>query len=109
MLPPSPGNPWHFRISEVVRPSFAFWAADCSGAEFRSGFWHYIPAFRHGGKAPPGYVPTTTSKPSTAEGFNASFLDGHVEWVPWPKFLAWVKGAPATYYRPYAWYGNGTY
>jgi len=91
-------------INQISLPSATFWAADCSGSEFRSGFSHYIPAFRHGGAVPAGFASSASGiKPDTAAGFNSSFLDGHVEWVPWPKRNVWLTaGSPRG--RPYAWY-----
>ncbi|MBI4024300.1 MAG: hypothetical protein HY360_04920 [Verrucomicrobia bacterium] len=40
--------------------------------------------YRHGGSPASAW---SAAKPG-ASGFNASFLDGHVEWVPWQKFDA---------------------
>lgn len=93
-----------YGINQIKLPSATFWAADCAGSEFRSGFSHYNPAFRHGGVIPPGFASSTSGlKPESAAGFNSSFLDGHVEWVPWPKRNAWLNaGAPRG--RPYSWY-----
>ncbi len=89
-------------LDKVSNAANVFWAADCSGEEFRSGYEHYIPGYRHGGNMPSSWstIPDTFSKPRAA-GFNASFLDAHAEWIPWTRFLAWTPMAPAG--QPYSW------
>jgi prepilin-type N-terminal cleavage/methylation domain-containing protein len=90
-----------YYVDAIAIPSATFWAADCSGSEFRSGFFHYLPGYRHGG-APPESYNTLIEKPNGV-GFNSSFLDGHSAFVQWPVFLEWYTsgGRPG---QPYAWY-----
>ncbi len=90
-----------YYLDRIPVPSATFWAADCSGAEYRAGFVHYLPGYRHGGTPPPSYN-TMIEKPNGV-GFNSSFLDGHSAFVQWPTFWAWYNaGSPTA--QPYAWY-----
>lgn len=83
---------------EVTMPSQTFWAFDAWS--FRVDWsYQFIATYRHGGTGPPGYDYDRTN----AAGFNACFVDGHAEWVPWPAMTAWMNaGSPKG--RPYAWF-----
>ena len=90
-----------YTVDNIQFPAATFWSADCSGSEYRSGYVHYIPGYRHGGTPPPVYN-TLIEKPGGL-GFNASFMDGHGAWVPFPDFFTWYDaGGKAG--QPYAWY-----
>jgi prepilin-type N-terminal cleavage/methylation domain-containing protein len=94
-------NQAEFKLSGIRKPALVFWSADCAGSEFRAGYWHYIPAYRHGGTVHvEGSYDALTEEPD-ADGFNSSFLDGHAEWVPFPRFMTWrAMGEPPG--NPYA-------
>jgi prepilin-type N-terminal cleavage/methylation domain-containing protein len=94
-------NQAEMKTSGIRKPAVVFWSADCSGSEFRAGFWHYIPAYRHGGIVHAEGTYNALLEEPDADGFNSSFLDGHAEWVPFPRFMAWrAAGEPRG--NPYA-------
>ena len=83
-------------IGEIKSPSHVFWAFDCMNEYASTYDWGAIPGFRHGGKYP-GFA----TKEGGA-GFNESFLDGHVEWISWPKFQAWETALEPPR-QPFSW------
>ncbi len=95
------------RLSQVTASlSTVFWAADCGSWQFDFVYAGFLGAYRHGGS--PSSLPSDLTVKSNAAGFNASFLDGHVEWVPWLRFYKW-DSPPAPYGpwnpgNPYAWF-----
>ena len=100
------------RPSAVTSPANVLWAADGFDNRISETFIQ-IPAFRHGGCCWDG-TNSTANKPR-GEGFNCVFVDGHVEWISWTRFLAWVNGPNGVWNggggddylknQPYAW-GN---
>jgi prepilin-type N-terminal cleavage/methylation domain-containing protein/prepilin-type processing-associated H-X9-DG protein len=77
------------RLSKMSSPAHVFWAFDAWQGRVDVAYWGFISTYRHGG-------------PSRV-GFNASFLDGHVEWVPWPKWDAWQAAGWAKR-QPFSWF-----
>jgi prepilin-type N-terminal cleavage/methylation domain-containing protein/prepilin-type processing-associated H-X9-DG protein len=77
-----------------------FWSTDAFSHRVDRNF-SYIPAFRHGGGNWDGTSLHTNWE--RGEGFNAVFVDGHVEWVPFPKFIQWVNASWPSQ-NPFAWY-----
>jgi prepilin-type processing-associated H-X9-DG protein len=92
------------RITQVKSPlSSVLWAVDGGSSGYDDIYIGYVVGYRHGGNWS-GVWSDLLAKPG-AEGFNASFLDGHVEWVPQAKFWRWFVGPPSYYYNagnPYA-------
>lgn len=94
------------RISQVTSPlSSVFWAMDAGSSMYDDIYIGFMGGYRHGGNWS-GIWSDLLYKPG-AVGFNASFLDGHVEWVPQEKFNRWFIGPPNYYYNrgnPYAYW-----
>lgn len=92
------------KLSEVKSPlASVFWAADGGSAQYDDVYVGWLVGYRHGGNWS-GVWSDLLAKPGAA-GFNMSFLDGHVEWVPQEKFWRWFVGPPSYYYNggnPYA-------
>jgi len=92
--------PWQaLRRGLVSSPPHVFWSTDAFSHRVDRNF-PFIPAFRHGGY---GWDGTNSNlNQQRGEGFNAVFLDGHVEWVPFSKYINWVNaGWPSK--NPFAW------
>jgi prepilin-type N-terminal cleavage/methylation domain-containing protein/prepilin-type processing-associated H-X9-DG protein len=95
------------KLSQVTAPlSTVLWAADAGSWQYDLVYAGFLGAYRHGGS--PSSLPADLSVKSNAAGFNASFLDGHVEWVPWAKFYKW-NSAPQPFgpwnpANPYSWF-----
>lgn len=79
------------RIDQVSYPAKVFWAVDSTSSRFDIANEDFVPAYRHGGRGdiPAPHVITDPTWKSGGAGFNASFVDGHVEWVPFAKYWAW--------------------
>ncbi|MBI4024303.1 MAG: prepilin-type N-terminal cleavage/methylation domain-containing protein [Verrucomicrobia bacterium] len=93
-----PNNYGVRKLQQLVSPAEVFWAADGVYTFFSLWDYYMVSPYRHGGRP----VSTWSAAKPGASGFNASFCDGHVEWVPWQKFDAWrVAGSPSR--RPYSW------
>lgn len=93
--------PDYTNFKQVTAPGYVIWSTDATSHRIDRSFYGFIPAFRHGGRGWDGT--TSLSNKDRGEGFNAVFVDGHVEWIPWPKFRAWAAaGWPSK--RPYAWF-----
>ena len=93
--------PDYTNFKEVTAPSYVIWSTDATSHRIDRSFYGFIPAFRHGGHEWDGT--NSLSNKDRGEGFHAVFVDGHVEWIPWPKFRAWaLAGWPSK--RPYAWF-----
>jgi prepilin-type N-terminal cleavage/methylation domain-containing protein/prepilin-type processing-associated H-X9-DG protein len=93
--------PWQALKRHLVSSApHVFWSMDAFSHRVDRSFI-FIPAFRHGGS---GWDGTTSGLPNwpNGEGFNAVFVDGHVEWVPFSRFIDWMNaGWPAK--SPYSW------
>ncbi len=86
-------------LKEITAPSYVFWMFDAWSFRVDASYI-FISTYRHGGTVA---VPGANYIWSGGAGFNASFVDGHVEFVTWPKFQAWYNSnwAPR---QPFAWY-----
>lgn len=85
--------------------STVIWSADAGSYQFDDMYEGFLGAYRHGGS--PSVLPADLSAKTGAAGFNASFVDGHVEWVPWTRFYRWYLGPPFSTLNggnPYAWW-----
>ena len=79
-------------VSEVRSSlSTVFWAADAGCYMWSDIYVGWVVPNRHGGVW--DGVSSLQVRPGAA-GFNSSFLDGHVEWVPWSKFSRWFWDPP---------------
>ncbi|MBI4024305.1 MAG: prepilin-type N-terminal cleavage/methylation domain-containing protein [Verrucomicrobia bacterium] len=90
-------------FAAVPKPAATFWAADGYWVNFDVWDWSRMPGYRHGGRYP-GFP--DGNQPGAA-GFNSSFVDGHVEWVPWQKYRTWVSGLWGTVGNPWS-YGDSS-
>ena len=94
------------RISQVRSPlPTVLWAADAGSWQFDDVYSAFLGAYRHGGA--PIELPSDLGLKRNAAGFNAAFLDGHVEFVPWPRYYKWLIGPPYSTLNPgnpYAWF-----
>jgi prepilin-type N-terminal cleavage/methylation domain-containing protein/prepilin-type processing-associated H-X9-DG protein len=72
------------KIHEVSSASQVFWAADCLYIHFDRDYYAWISPYRHGGQGASTDWPTATKE--GADGFNCAFVDGHLEWLTWPKY-----------------------
>ncbi|MCC7519009.1 MAG: DUF1559 domain-containing protein [Verrucomicrobiae bacterium] len=103
------GNMTKFtKVPDIASPAQAIWATDSATHRIDYSFYGYIPAFRHGGS---GYDGTfSLDNKARGNGFNCVFVDGHVEWISWVKFLEWrgPQAAPTwfttTRGKPFMWY-----
>ena len=94
------------KVSQVTS-SFptVLWAADAGSWQYDDVYSGFLGGYRHGGSAT--QLPADLGPKPNAAGFNASFLDGHVEFVPWPRFYKWLVGPPYSTLnpgRPYSWF-----
>mgnify|MGYP001616846720 CR=1 FL=1 len=86
------------KLQDLSSPAQVFWAADCYYFYFDYDYDNWLAAYRHGGS----WNGISDELKPGAVGFNATFVDGHAEWVPWQKFVAWkTAGWPSK--QPFAW------
>jgi len=97
-------------MKQVTSPAHVIWSTDTTSQRLDRSFWAFIPAYRHGGS---GWDGTTNYENKTrGVGFNCVFVDGHVEWILWPRFLAWAYGVDGVAgggddrlaQKPYSWF-----
>ncbi len=116
----SPGTGYCDNINKVKYPSATFMWTDTMYNYFDWDYWGFIPAYRHGGNVPSGWNWSTDGKATSSTtlnpkwnqsgGFNMAFVDGHVEYIGWRKWIVWWNGAFNLYGNPWYWgYGDGLY
>ncbi|MBA3686329.1 MAG: type II secretion system protein [Planctomycetes bacterium] len=89
----NPGPPANDSLANASR---VFWAVDAHSPRFDAFYcWYFVSGYRHGGQVSDDWV----NKPG-ANGVNASFVDGHVEWIPYHRLL--------DCFRSYYWWGEST-
>ncbi|MBA3686330.1 MAG: prepilin-type N-terminal cleavage/methylation domain-containing protein [Planctomycetes bacterium] len=82
--------------NEISNASRVFWAVDAHSPRFDVFYGPYfVSGYRHGGQVSSDWV----NKPG-ASGFNASFVDGHVEWINYRRWMeCWTS---------YQWWGESS-
>jgi len=83
------------RVDDIVKPNKVMWTLDMFSTRFDIYFGQYfISGHRHGGPVDWTDAGTYGWQQPGSLGFNASFVDGHIEWVPWSKLTAWIQTWP---------------
>lgn len=92
-------------IYRIAVPDATFWLVDATSSRFDVSYQYFLAPYRHGGE-PDINNPACQDLPAPgAEGFNASFVDGHAAWVRWDIWTTWrTTNWPEA--SPFSWKGS---